>query len=96
MADVLGEEQIEAALADLGNGWSRDGEKIVKEFELKDFVGSVDFVNQIVPLAEGMNHHPDLEISWNKVKVSITNHSAGGLTEADFELAGKIEGVEGG
>ena len=93
MAEVLGEEQIEAALADLGNGWSRDGERIAKEFELKDFVGSVEFVNRIVPEAEGMNHHPDLEISWNKVRVSITNHSAGGLTEADFELAGKIDGV---
>lgn len=96
MADLLGEEQIESALAELGDGWSREDKAIVREFELKDFVGSVDFVNRIVPVAEGMNHHPDLEISWNKVKVSITNHSAGGLTEADFELAGEIDGVAGG
>jgi 4a-hydroxytetrahydrobiopterin dehydratase len=96
MAELLGEEQIGAALGDLGNGWSRQDEKIVKEFELKDFVGSVDFVNRITPLAEGMNHHPDLEISWNKVTVSITNHSAGGLTDADFQLAGTIDGLESG
>lgn len=93
---LLDDGQIEAALAGLGDGWSREGKAIVKEFELKDFVGSVDFVNRITPLAEEMNHHPDLEISWNKVKVSITNHSAGGLTEADFELAGKVDAVVDG
>ena len=48
-------------------------------------------MNRITPLAEEMNHHPDLEISWSKVKVSITNHSAGGLTEADFALAARID-----
>jgi 4a-hydroxytetrahydrobiopterin dehydratase len=93
---VLGEEQIEAALADLGGGWAHEGKAIVKEFELKDFVGSVDFVNRITPVAEQMNHHPDLSISWNKVTVSITNHSAGGLTPADFDLAGRIDEVAGG
>jgi 4a-hydroxytetrahydrobiopterin dehydratase len=93
---LLEEEQIEAALAELGNGWSREGKEIVKQFELKDFVGSVDFVNRITPLAEEMNHHPDLAISWNKVTVSITNHSAGGLTPADFDLAAKIDEVGAG
>ena len=93
MAELLGEEQIESALAGLGDGWSREDKKIVKGFELEHFVGSVDFVNRLTPLAEEMNHHPDLEISWNKVTVSITNHSAGGLTEADFELAGKIDAL---
>jgi 4a-hydroxytetrahydrobiopterin dehydratase len=51
----------------------------------------VDFVNRLTPEAEDMIHHPDLEISWNKVTVSITTHSEGGLTENDFELAGRID-----
>jgi 4a-hydroxytetrahydrobiopterin dehydratase len=66
-------------------------EGITKEFQLGDFAGSVDFVNRITAVAEDMNHHPDLSISWNKVGVSITTHSEGGLTASDFELASRID-----
>ena len=86
----LENDEIDAKLGEL-DGWSRDGEAIVKEFENGDFKGSVDFVNRITPVAEEMNHHPDLEISWDTVKVTITTHSEGGLTAGDFELAGKID-----
>jgi 4a-hydroxytetrahydrobiopterin dehydratase len=86
----LSEEEIEARLGEL-EGWRRDGESIVKEFKLDDFVGSVDFINRLAPVAEEMNHHPDLQVSWNKVVVSITTHSEGGLTENDFELAKSID-----
>jgi 4a-hydroxytetrahydrobiopterin dehydratase len=86
----LSDQEIEQALGDC-EGWSRDGEAIVKEFDRGDFAGSVDFVNAIAPSAEEMNHHPDLEISWSKVKVKITTHSEGGLTENDFELARKVD-----
>ncbi|MDQ5832013.1 MAG: 4a-hydroxytetrahydrobiopterin dehydratase, partial [Actinomycetota bacterium] len=55
-----------------------------------DFKGSVDFVNRLTPEAEEMNHHPDLEISWNRVTVTLTTHSEDGLTANDFELAGRI------
>jgi 4a-hydroxytetrahydrobiopterin dehydratase len=65
----------------------------VREFEFTNFVGSVDFVNRITPIAEEMNHHPDLAISWNKVNVSLSTHSEGGITENDFELAAKIDSV---
>ena len=51
----------------------------------------MDFVNRLAPVAEEMNHHPDLQVSWNKVTVSITTHSEGGLTENDFELAKSID-----
>jgi 4a-hydroxytetrahydrobiopterin dehydratase len=88
----LSEEEIEAKLGEL-DGWERDGEAIRKEFDRGDFVGSVEFVKSLVEPAEGMNHHPDLEISWNEVKVSITNHAAGGLTANDFELAAKIDAL---
>jgi 4a-hydroxytetrahydrobiopterin dehydratase len=92
MADLLPDEEIESRLSELG-GWQREGDAITKTFERGDFVGSIDFVKALVEPAEGMNHHPDLEISWDKVKVSITNHAAGGLTAADFELAGKIDAL---
>ena len=87
---LLGDSDIEARLADL-DGWTREGDEIKKVFKLDDFKGSVDFINRLTPIAEEMNHHPDLEVSWNKVTVSISTHSEGGLTENDFELARKID-----
>jgi 4a-hydroxytetrahydrobiopterin dehydratase len=90
MADLLSDQEIDERLGGL-EGWSRDGDAITKSFDRGDFVGSVKFVDRIVEPAEAMNHHPDLSISWSDVSVSITNHAAGGLTEADFELAAKID-----
>ena len=89
---VLSDEEIETRLGSL-EGWERAGDAIRRVFKFDDFVGSVDFVNRITPLAEEMNHHPDLEISWNKVTVSLSTHSEGGLTGNDFELASKIDSV---
>jgi 4a-hydroxytetrahydrobiopterin dehydratase len=89
---LLSDSDIEERLGKL-DGWSRDGDAIVKTFENEDFVGSVKFVQALVEPAEEMGHHPDLELSWDKVKVKITNHAEGGLTENDFELAGKIDGL---
>ena len=88
----LTDSEIEQGLTGL-DGWEREGETIVKRFERGDFVGSVDFVRQLVAPAEEMNHHPDLEISWGTVTVRITTHSEGGLTAADFALAGRIDGL---
>ena len=93
MADLLSDDEIQDRLGGLG-GWSREGDRITKTFDHGDFVGSVEFVRRLTAPAEEMNHHPDLEISWSEVKVSITNHAAGGLTEADFELASKIDGLD--
>ena len=76
------------------NGWERSGDAIVKQFDNGDFKGSVDFVNRLTPEAEGMNHHPDLEISWKTVTVTITTHSEGGLTDNDFELARHIDALD--
>ncbi len=87
---LLGNEEIEARLAEL-DGWERSGEAIVKSFERGDFVGAVKFVDSLVAPAEEMGHHPDLAISWDTVTVTISTHSEGGLTAADFELAAKID-----
>ncbi len=89
---LLADAEIDARLADRP-GWSRAGEAIEKTFECGDFVGSAKFVQKLVEPAEAMNHHPDLEISWDKVKVSLSTHSEGGLTAADFELAAKIDAL---
>ena len=92
--ELLSNNEIDSRLASL-EGWEREGDAIVKTFELADFVGSVEFVDKLVQPAEEMGHHPDLSISWNKVAISITTHAAGGLTENDFELAKRIERIAG-
>ncbi len=89
---LLSDSEVEAKLSDL-SGWERTGGAIRKEFERGDFVGSAKFVSSLVEPAEGMNHHPDLEISWATVTVTISTHSEGGLTAADFELAAKIDAL---
>jgi 4a-hydroxytetrahydrobiopterin dehydratase len=91
---LLGDDEIGAKLAEL-DGWERSGEAIVKAFGRGDFVGSVKFVDALVAPAEEMGHHPDLGISWDTVTVTISTHSEGGLTAADFELAAKIDAVAG-
>ena len=88
----LEDDQIESRLEEL-DGWERDGDEIVKAFKRGDFVGSVKFAGEIVEPAEDMGHHPDLSISWDEVRVSITTHSEGGLTANDFELAKRIDDI---
>jgi 4a-hydroxytetrahydrobiopterin dehydratase len=92
MGTLLSDEEIEAKLAGL-EGWERRGAAIAKELRCGDFVGSVRFVESLVEPAEAMGHHPDLAISWDTVTVTISTHSEGGLTAADFELAGKVDAL---
>jgi 4a-hydroxytetrahydrobiopterin dehydratase len=89
---LLSDSDIEDRLGSL-EGWSQEGDAITKTFKNDDFVGSVRFIDSLVEPAEAMGHHPDLELSWDKVKVSITNHAEGGLTPNDFELAQKIDAL---
>jgi 4a-hydroxytetrahydrobiopterin dehydratase len=89
---LLNEAEIEERLADLRD-WERYGDAIAKTFACGDFVGSVRFVDSLVEPAEEMGHHPDLSISWDKVTVTISTHSEGGLTAADFELAEKVDAL---
>lgn len=92
---LLSESEVEERLAGL-SGWERRGEEIAKRFDRGDFAGSVEFVSSLAEPAEEMNHHPDLEISWATVTVTLSTHSEGGLTAADFELAGKIDALAEG
>jgi 4a-hydroxytetrahydrobiopterin dehydratase len=92
MADLLSDDVIAARLQ--GSEWRREGDEIVREWKLKDFAEAIAFVNRVAQYAEEANHHPDILVhGWNKVRLSVTNHAAGGLTDADFELAKRIDGV---
>ena len=89
---LLDDSEIDDRLAGL-EGWSRAGDAIRKEFKRDDFVGSVEFTKALVEPAEAMGHHPDIEISWDTVTVTVTSHSEGGLTANDFELAARIDAL---
>jgi 4a-hydroxytetrahydrobiopterin dehydratase len=74
--------------------WRRDGNAIVRDFKFKDFVEAMEFVNAVAGVAEERNHHPDILVhGWNNVRLTVTNHSEGGLTEADFGLAHVIDAL---
>ncbi len=90
MATVLSEKQIKLKLRSL-RGWNLVNNEITKTFEKKNFIQAMGFVNQVALLAEKANHHPDIDIRWNKVKLTLSTHSAGGITENDIELAKAIE-----
>lgn len=89
---LLSDAEVKEKLAGL-EGWERSGEAIEKSFKRGDFVGAVEFISSLVEPAEAMNHHPDVAISWETVTVTISTHSEGGLTAADFELAAKIDAL---
>jgi 4a-hydroxytetrahydrobiopterin dehydratase len=76
--------------------WEREGEVIAREFRFKDFPAAMRFVNAVAEAAEAAEHHPDIDIRWNKVKLSLTTHDAGGLTNKDFALAQKLDGLAQG
>ena len=77
------------------SGWTLEGNQIAKLFQFKDFAEALSFVNKVGAEAERMDHHPDIFIhSWNKVKITISTHSEGGITKKDFQLAEKIEGLK--
>ena len=89
---LLSDADVQAALATLP-GWARRGDEIEKAFECGSFAGAVAFVVRIGFLAEQLDHHPDLDVRWRKVRVALTTHDAGGLTTKDFDLARRIEDV---
>ncbi len=89
--DKLNSDQINARLSNL-SGWIYENHTIQKQFQFKDFIEALSFVNAVAMESEKMDHHPDiLMFAWNKVKINISTHSAGGVTELDFQLAAKIE-----
>jgi 4a-hydroxytetrahydrobiopterin dehydratase len=87
--NVLTEEEIAAQLGGVP-AWQRQGDSIVMTVTRADFKDALLYVGAVAFLAEAASHHPDIAISWNKVTLTLSTHSAGGLTGADFALAGQI------
>jgi len=86
----LKQQEIESRLSKL-SGWRYSNESIMKDFKLKDFQEAMAFVVKIALAAEKVEHHPDMTIEYNRVKIILTTHSEEGVTDKDFNLAEKIE-----
>ena len=86
----LPDESIDQRLEALP-GWTREGDEIVKTYELPSFPDAIAFVTRIADLAEKADHHPDLDIRYRKVRVALSTHDQGGITDKDFALAAEIE-----
>ena len=86
----LTDDEVRDGLANLP-GWSREGDEIVKVYELRAFLDVIDLVGRIARLAEAADHHPDLDIRYRRLRVTLSSHDAGGITEKDLALAGQIE-----
>jgi 4a-hydroxytetrahydrobiopterin dehydratase len=92
MAQLLSDEEIASRLR--SSEWTREGDEIVRDRDFQDFAEAMAFVNRVAETAEAANHHPDIFVhGWNKVKLALSNHSAGGLTEVDFEMAAKFDAL---
>ena len=94
-ATKLSESEIAAELKKL-KGWTVEQGKLRRVFEFRDFSQAFGFMAQVALAAEAMGHHPDWSNVWNKVTIDLNTHSAGGLTQNDFALAGKIQQILGG
>ncbi len=91
---VLAEAEVIRALsADDGPDWHLIAGKLVKTVACPDFVGALAFVGQVGELAEAANHHPDIDIRYNRVSLALTTHDSGGITRLDLELARAIDGL---
>lgn len=92
MAPLLNESEIQERVQVL-DGWSVESKTLRATRKFKDFIQAVDFVNKLVAPAESAGHHPDIQISYNTVKITLTTHDAGGLTQKDFDLAQVISQI---
>lgn len=87
---LLSEQEIKAGLT--ASDWHRDGQAIVREWTFEDFGQAMAFVDRVADTAETVNHHPDIHVhGWNKVRLELSTHSEGGLTQADLDMAARID-----
>ena len=90
--DRLSDDAVEQGIA--GTEWRRDGDAIVRDLEFKDFAQAMDHVIRVAQAAEDANHHPDILVhGWNKVRLILSTHSVGGLTQADLDMARTLDKV---
>ncbi|MEH2005521.1 4a-hydroxytetrahydrobiopterin dehydratase [Nostoc sp.] len=93
MAQLLTEVEIQEQ-AKVLSGWTVEDSKLQITRTFKDFIQAIEFVNKLVEPAESAGHHPDIEISYNKVKITLTTHDTGGLTQTDFDVAQVISQIK--
>ncbi len=90
MAEKLTDDAVVAGLQ--GSLWEREGEAIVRDWTFADFKEAMGWVNRIAEVAEEANHHPDILVhDWNKVRLKLSTHSVGGLTQGDLDMARRID-----
>jgi 4a-hydroxytetrahydrobiopterin dehydratase len=85
----LNDQELKEAVAKLP-GWRLDEGKLLRDFSFADFVAAMAFVNKIANVAESAGHHPDIDIRYNKVRLGLVTHDAGGITAKDVEMAGRL------
>jgi 4a-hydroxytetrahydrobiopterin dehydratase len=89
---VLSASEVDERLG--GSAWRRDGAEIVREWKLADFAAAIVFINRVAEAAEQANHHPNIHLhGWNKVRLELSTHSQGGITQADIDMAGRIDAL---
>ena len=91
---ALSHQEAQSRLAGLA-GWQIEAGELVKTFQFRDFRAALDFVNLVGELAERVGHHPDIDIRYNRVRLGLVTHDAGGLTGKDFDLAGQAQKLAG-
>lgn len=89
---LLAEQQVQESLA--SSQWRREGDAIVREYKLADFAAAIAFVNRVAEAAEQAGHHPDIHVhGWNWVRLELSTHSEGGITQADLDMAARIDAL---
>ena len=94
MADLLDADEIKHEMKRAPEWDLLKNKSIERTFEFDDFTQAIDFVNAVAEIAEEEDHHPDMDIRYNKVRLLLSTHSEGGLTEADFDMAEKIDTLQ--
>ena len=92
MSDLLEDEDLTAALKKCPE-WELEKKSITRTIEFEEFMEAIDFVNDLAEIADEAQHHPDIRIRYTKVTLTLTTHDAGGVTEADIELAQRIDNL---
>jgi 4a-hydroxytetrahydrobiopterin dehydratase len=90
MAELLSDIAIQRELGSLP-GWSRRGEVLTRTYAFRNFEDAIGFVNRVAALAESANHHPDIDIRYSRVTLTLSTHDAGGITQNDLDLAKAVD-----
>ena len=94
--ELLDQQAISDGLAELNPGWSSDSTTLTRSIEFADFATAVQFVSLLAAFVDELDHHPDLNLTWRWVAISLSTHSAGGITALDLQLAGIVDEVASG